>query len=410
MSEAPPHRFLSPAILGIAAGMMLVPLNSTMLAVALPSVLEEFDVSAGTVATLVTVYLGAMVLALPPAGALGDRLGHRRTFLAGVAGFAAASLLAAVAGAFWVLILARVLQAASGSLISTSAAALVRAAAPENQRGAAFGTFDMLVTVSAAVGPFVGGVIVGALDWRWMFLLAVPVGAFAALSVLAWHPPGTDAAQPRPGRFVPINLRLFTRREFSAAVAGILGATVILHGSFILVPLMVEQLMGATATTAGLVLLGISGVSAVAAPLGGRASDRIGRRAPVMLGSLVTAVGLGLLAWYVVAVPLSLASAIPLALLLGVVGAGFGLAGSARQAAALEAVPAHEVGVAAATYYTGRYLGGVIGASLAGAVLTDAVVPGSVSLGFVILAVVAAAVALVSAGLPGPREVPATPA
>jgi DHA2 family methylenomycin A resistance protein-like MFS transporter len=389
--------------------MMLVPLNSTMLAVALPSVMADFDVDAGAVAALVSVYLGTMVVALPLAGAAGDRLGHRRTFLAGVVGFALASLLAAAASAFWLLVLARVLQAASGSLISTSAAALVRAAAPEDRRGAAFGTFDMLVTVSAAIGPFAGGLIVGALDWRWMFVLAVPVATAAALSVITLpiqRAAGHDAATPQ--RFSPINPGLFLRRGYAAAVAGILGATVIIHGSFILVPFMVERLMDGNATTSGLVLLGISGVSALTAPIGGRTSDTVGRRRPAVIGALVTAAGLGALA-LLISGSVAPDSAVPVALLLGVVGAGFGLAGSPRQAAALEAVASHEVGVAAATYYTGRYLGGLLGASLAGLVLAGSVSAGSVALGFGIFAAVAVAVALVSLALPGRVRGVATP-
>lgn len=386
--------------------MMLVPLNSTMLAVALPSLMADFAVDAPAVSSLVTVYLATMVLALPIAGALGDRFGHRRIFLTGVSGFAAASLLAALAGAFWLLVAARMLQAAAGSLISTSSAALVRAAAPAGRRGAAFGTFDMLVTVSAAIGPFIGGLIVGALDWRWLFVLAVPVAAVAAASVTALHP-AARAEQPEaaPRRFAPLNPGLFRRREYTAAVAGILGATVILHGAFILVPLLVERVMGSGATTSGLVLLGISGVSALAAPIGGRASDRIGRRWPAVIGALVTAAGLALLAWAIAGNAVTAAFALPLAVLLGVVGAGFGLAGSPRQAAALDAVSPHEVGVAAATYYTGRYLGGVIGASLAGFVLGGSITTGGVALGFAILAGVGVAVAAVSLGLPadGPR-------
>jgi DHA2 family methylenomycin A resistance protein-like MFS transporter len=158
--------------------------------------------------------------------------------------------------------------------------------------------------------------------------------------------------------------------------------------------------MDGTATTSGLVLLGISGVSAVAAPIGGRASDRIGRRRPAVIGALVTVAGLGAIAWMIGALPVNAAAAVPLALLLGVVGAGFGLAGSPRQAAALESVADDEVGVAAATYYTGRYLGGVLGASLAGLVLAGSVTAGSVALGFSLLAAVGLAVAAVSIWLP----------
>ena len=74
------------AMLGLASGAILVPLNSTMLAVALPSVMDEFGVGAATVASLVTLYLGAVAIALPASGSLGDRFGHRRLFLVGVGG------------------------------------------------------------------------------------------------------------------------------------------------------------------------------------------------------------------------------------------------------------------------------------------------------------------------------------
>lgn len=452
-------RILNRAMLGVASGTILVPLNSTMLAVALPSVMKDFDLSAASVASLVTVYLGAVVIALPLAGALADRLGAQRVFVAGVLIFGLASLLAAAASTFGVLLIARVLQAGSGALISTSAVALVRATAPIERRGAAFGLFDMLVITSAAVGPFVGGIIVSILDWRWTFLLAAPVAITAALSVGLRSPlrAGVDAADAassetrRPldpvglallaawlaallallldartfgltaGLALPvllallvwwerrvaspaIDLRLFSQRGYSAAVAGVLGATVILHATLVLVPQLVERVLRGDAFASGLVLLGISGLSAVAAPIGGRWSDRVGRRAPAVIGSAVTAAGLGALWLFAGPIGLNGAALVVLAVLLGAVGVGFGLAGSPRQAAALESVAGGEVGMAASTYYTGRYLGGVVGASLAGLVLGQAATSGGVALGFAILAGVAGAVAIVSLGLPGRRR------
>src|SRR4029453_10361284 len=100
---------------------------------------------------------GAVTVALPASGSLGDRFGQRRVFLAGVLAFAASSLLAAGAPSFDLLAPARVLQAVSGALVSTTSVALVRAMSPAERRGAAFGVFDMLVSTSAAIGPFVGG-------------------------------------------------------------------------------------------------------------------------------------------------------------------------------------------------------------------------------------------------------------
>ena len=457
MTEARRARLLSPAMLGVASGAVLVPLNSTMLAVALPSVMGEFAIGPETVSSLVTLYLGAVTVALPASGSLGDRFGQRRVFLAGVLAFALWSLLAAAAPSFELLALARVLQAVSGALVSTTSVALVRAMSPPDRRGAAFGLFDMLVSTSAAIGPLVGGVLVGAFGWRSLFVIAVPVALFAAVMVgLVVRPDravagvaGDVAADTSPRHPRPIDIRglvllaalliallaairaagdgglgslaaiavvpllflfvrfelasdhpavdprLFTVRPFAAAVLGVLGATVVLHGAFILVPLLVEELLHGDARTAGLVLLAISAVGAVAAPIGGRLSDRYGRRLPVVAGSLCLTAGLIALWWFAAD-----STAAVIGILLGVVGLGLGLSGSPRQAAAMDAIPADRVGMAAGTYYTGRYLGGVLGASLAGAVLGASVTGAGVTLGFGLLALVGVAVVVVSFGLP----------
>ena len=459
-------------MLGVASGSILVPLNSTMLAVALPGIMDEFHLGAAAVSTLVTLYLGAVAVALPISGSLGDRFGHRRAFLGGVVVFGVASLLAVGATSFAVLQLARVLQAASGAFVSTSSSALVRMAAPAHRRGEAFGLFDLLTSTSAAAGPFIGGVLVGAFGWRSLFVVAVPVALLAALVVGFWLRPGAEVVElaapgggalpaPRAGgealptrRAVlrpPLDLpglallavwivailvalrgdsglpgliaavailplaavlvwfelgrpypavdpRLFHVPAFSAALAGIFGNTVVLHACFILVPMLVERLLIGSATTSGLVLLGISGVGALVAPFGGRASDRRGRRALVASGSLIMTAGLAGLA-----LPAGSGSFVAVGALLGVVGLGMGLSGSPRQAAAFEAIGADRVGMAAGTYYTGRYLGGVVGASLAGAVLATGITAGAVSLGFAVLVAVGLAVTVVSRGLPGRR-------
>lgn len=441
-------------MLGVASGAILVPLNSTMLAVALPDVMGEFSLGANAVSSLVTLYLGAVAVALPLGGSIGDRYGHRRAFLAGVLGFAVSSAVAAFASSFEVLEAARVGQAAMGALISTSAASLIRMTTPADRQGEAFGLFDLLVSISAAVGPFVGGLLVGGFGWRSLFVLAIPLGILSAGFVgLALRPtapevvsPGRRAPIDAPGLlllaaaivafllalrgdggtiaslaalavlpllglFVVVELRrdrpavdprLLVQPAFAAALIGVFGSTVILHGSFILAPLTVDELLGASPVTSGVVLLGMAAAGAVAAPFGGRASDRRGRRALVVTGSLISAGALALLA-----LPGAALSVVTLAILLSVVGLGNGLT-SPRQAAALEAIEPERVGMAAGTYYTGRYLGGVVGASLAGAILGFQVTATGVMTGFAVLAAVGLAVAVASLGLPGRRPVGAS--
>ncbi|MBI2782089.1 MAG: MFS transporter [Chloroflexi bacterium] len=444
-------RLMSAAMLGVASGAILVPLNSTMLAVALPGVMDDFTLGANAVSSLVTLYLGAVAVALPVGGSIGDRYGHRPAFLIGVIAFAVASALAALATSFEILEVSRVGQAVSGALISTSSAALVRETAPPSRQGEAFGLFDLLVSTSAAVGPFIGGLLVGGFGWRSLFVLAVPLGIVSAAFVgLRLRPETAEetaasrrAANPidvpglvllalaivaflvaiRSGSasgalglvtalavvpllvlFVWVELRtdrpavdprLFLRRPFAAAVAGVFGATVILHGSFVIIPLLVEILLHESAVTSGIVLLGLAGVGAIVAPFGGRFSDRRGRRIVVVAGSTISAIGLAAL-W----LGSGAATALSVAALLCVVGFGNGLV-SPRQAAALESVEKSRVGMAAGTYYTGRYLGGVVGASLAGAILGTQVTAGGVATGFLVLALVGVAVTFVSFGLRG---------
>ena len=456
----PRGRLLSPVMLGVASGAILVPLNSTMLAIALPGIMDEFGLAASRVTSLVSLYLGAVAIALPIAGTLGDRFGARRMFLAGVLGFGGASVVAAIATTFTVLELSRVLQAVSGALVSTSSAALIRETAPAERRGEAFGLFDLLGSTSAAVGPFIGGVIVGFFGWRAMFFLALPLALVAAVTVFVVVRPSVEAAAlaadpalradrrpldvpgltllgltigaflvaigavgitdptirtagliaivPLAVAFLVVELRearpavdprLLRQRAFAAALAGVFGSTVVLHGSFILVPLLVERLLAQSATTSGIVLLGVAGVGAIVSPFGGRISDRRGRRGVVVAGSLVSAAGLAVLA-----IPAAITAAAFIAVLLAVVGFGNGLT-SPRQAAALESVEPARVGMAAGTYYTGRYLGGVVGASLAGALLGTTVTAGGVSEGFAILAAVMVGVGVASLGLPGRRAV-----
>jgi MFS family permease len=166
----------------------------------------------------------------------------------------------------------------------------------------------------------------------------------------------------------------------------------------VLVPLLVERIQGGDAQTSGFVLLGISALGAIAAPIGGRRSDVVGRRQPAVIGTVACVVGLAAL-WLIA----PQASTLALGLLLALVGFGMGMAGSPRQTAALEMIEPERVGMAAGTYLTGRYIGGALGATLAGAVLGGTVTPAGVSTGFGILAVVAVGVAASSLFLPARR-------
>ena len=165
-------------VLTVALGTMLAPLNSTMIAVALPEIMDEFKVGLGSAGWLVTAYLIAMASFQPVAGKMGDRIGRRCLVLGGLMCFGLASFITAVAPTLWVLVSFRVLQAVAGALIVPNGAALIRAVVPEARRGGRFGLIGSAVALAAAVGPPFGSVLVTAAGWRAVFyvnlLLVLP--------------------------------------------------------------------------------------------------------------------------------------------------------------------------------------------------------------------------------------------
>jgi MFS family permease len=182
-------------LLTAALGTMLMPLNSTMIAVALPDVVNDLDVSLSSTAWLVSGYLIAQASLQPLAGKLGDRLGRRPLILAGLASFALASLGAALAPSLAVLIAFRVAQAVTGALVFPNAIALVRELLPEARRGTVFGIIGSAIGLAAAGGPPLGGVLVALGGWRAIFLVNLPwvaVAIWLALRSVPRRLPATD--------------------------------------------------------------------------------------------------------------------------------------------------------------------------------------------------------------------------
>lgn len=162
----------------VALGAVLAPLNSTMIAVALPGIADEFGAGAATAGWLVTAYLIAMASLQPVAGRLGDRLGRRTLILGGLTGFGVASLAATVAPSLPLLILFRVAQAVSGAVVLPNGDALLREIVPDARRASRFGLIGSAIGLAAALGPILGGILVSTAGWRAMFavnvLLVVP--------------------------------------------------------------------------------------------------------------------------------------------------------------------------------------------------------------------------------------------
>ena len=165
-------------LITVALGAVLAPLNSTMIAVALPAITDELAAGAAATSWLVTAYLIAMASLQPVAGRLGDRLGRRRLILGGLVGFGLASLGATLSTSLPLLIFFRVAQAVSGAVVLPNGDALLREIVPDERRASRFGMIGSAIGLAAAIGPPIGGLLVSTAGWRAMFavnlLLVVP--------------------------------------------------------------------------------------------------------------------------------------------------------------------------------------------------------------------------------------------
>ena len=431
-------------LLTAALGTMLMPLNSTMIAVALPDIVEDLEVSLASSAWLVSGYLIAQASLQPLAGKLGDRFGRRPLILGGLGSFAVVSLGAALAPTLGVLIACRILQAVTGAMVFPNAFALVRELLPERRRGAAFGMLGSAIGLAAAAGPPVGGALVELGGWRAIFLVNLPwiaaalwlalrtvpervagagrgrfdsIGA-VALSLLlasaAWlmHP-GDVAAWIIPagvvvlailtawfvrfelGREDPVLQPRFLRvRPFAAATASVGLSNLALYGTLLAVPVLLASRPGWSGAEIGIALAAMSVPMLAVSPLGGWLSDRAGRRIAATTGLALVSAAL---------VPLAIAGEdVTIALLIGslaLIGTGIGLSNAAVQAAGVEALEPRDAGVASGIFSTGRYVGGIASASLVAALVTGA--QGDYGLLFTIEAAAALLATLLALALPG---------
>lgn len=398
-------------LLAIAIGTTLAPLNSTMIAVALPEIQHAFGVSVTATAILVTLYLVAMAVGQPIGGRLGDLFGRRRVYLAGLIWFAIASLGCAFAPSLPLLILFRTQQALAGALSFPNGAAIIREAVPETRRGSAFGVVGMATGLAAAAGPPLGGALVHAFGWPAIFWANVPV--VGAAVVLGWQ--SLPRHQPQRGDRPPfdiagsalfaaalgsviliptlvkmehsllaivaglaglvlgfafvrwelrtpapvVDMRLFGRPHFAAACASIGLSNLVMYTALLALPLYLEAVRDLGVQVAGYTLVALSAFAALWGPIGGRWTDRRGRWLPAVAGAVMLLAGTILLTFAVTRPELT-----PMVIALAVMGLGIGVAGAPVQTAAVESVPHARTGSAAGIFSTARYLGSVAGSTV----------------------------------------------
>jgi MFS family permease len=347
-------------LVGIAGGAALVPLNSTMIAVALPRIADDFDISIGRASLLVTVYLVAMLLGQPVAGRLGDAVGHRRLVRIALVGFAAMSIVGALAPSFVALLAARVGQAACGAAIGPGVQAMLRMVTPPAERGRTFGFLGSIIGIGAAAGPVLGGGLTALFGWEAIMLVNLPIVAWALVAA----PPATDSSDRRR-RPHDVEDGPWMTRVFVACCA-IQALTTVGQYMLLLVTPVILEGRGWSSAPIGLVLSTMTVGLIVMGPVGGRAGDQRGRRWPVSVGVTVALAAIVCTAIGGTSIPIAV-----MVVALAASGLGLGFALPSVMTSAVESVDERRAGAASGLFSTSRYVGSIGTSLLLAAWITD---------------------------------------
>jgi len=440
MSSAPGRWVVTATVLG--SGMAA--LDATVVGIALPAIGRDFHAGVASLQWVVDAYTLTLAGLLLLGGTLGDSYGRRKMFVIGTVWFAIASLLCGLAPNAAVLIAARGLQGVGGALLTPGSLAILQASFAEEDRGAAIGAWSGLGGLATAIGPFLGGWLIGAVSWRLVFFINLPL-AVAVVAIAARHVPETKAPGPVPrldvkgaicisgalagitygliaasadswgsvsvlvplaaglillGLFILVEAResepmlplgVFKSRQFSAANAVTFVVYAALGGLLFLVPIVLQVAHGYSPVAAGASLLPVTLIMLVLSSRSGALAARIGPRLQMTVGPLVIAASLLLFT------RIGDSGDYLTAVLPAVVVFGFGVAINVAPltATALAAAPADHAGIASAVNNDVARAAGLIAVAvlpaLAGITGDSYLHPAALAHGFKMAAIMAAA-------------------
>lgn len=392
-------------------------LDNTVVAVALRDVQDDLGAGVAALQGVVTAYTVALAALLLTGGTLADVVGRRRVLLVGLAGFSAASAACALAPSAEALIAARAAQGIGAALVLPGALAVLAAAYPEpGARARAVGIWAATGAAALVAGPVLGGLLVAAAGWPAVFWVNLPLCALVA-AVVALSPAGPPPSRGRrldlPGQALAavglaagtyavvlagrdglgapvataglvsilalsafavverratdpvLPLALLRRRTFLGATVGAFAASLAVFVLLVFLSLFLQLVEQREALASAVRLLPLTVALVVVAPLAGRWAARRGPRPAVVLGLVLSALGVGLSG-------LRLRQQLPdteLALLLGLCGVGIGLTTAPVVTASLDALARTRSGLAAASVNVARELGGVVAVAGLGALV-----------------------------------------
>ena len=415
-SQAPgASRWLVLGIVSVA--LLLIVIDMTVLYTALPRLTHDLAATASAKLWIINSYSLVVSGLLLGMGTLGDRLGHKRLFMSGLAVFGAASLAAAFAPGTGVLIAARALLGVGAAMMMPATLSLIRLAfSDDKERALAIGIWASVASGGAAFGPVVGGALLEHFWWGSVFLINVPIVLIALPLAWRWIPAsrgnperpwdltasiqvmlglmaGTYAIKElgkqspdwllaaialltgvvflvifvrrqRRSRHPLLDLALFGNKAFSTAAISALVASAALLGMELVFSQRLQLVLGFSPLEAGWAVLPLPVAAFVAGPVAGRLLPRWGSAR--LLGRALLASGLGMGGY----LALHQAPALWQALSLVILGAGIGAAMTAASATLLMSAPAERAGMAASVEEVSYELGGALGVTVMGSLLS----------------------------------------
>jgi EmrB/QacA subfamily drug resistance transporter len=330
----------------LGSGMALI--DTTVVSIALPRIGRTFSASVGTLQWIVTGYTLTLAALLLLGGSLGDRYGRRRVFCIGIAWFSVSSAICGIAPNSATLIAARIVQGIGAALLTPGSLAILQASFSERDRGRAIGAWSGLGGLASAAGPLLGGYLIAAASWRWIFFINIPLGAavlwismrrvpesrdldatgridvggaaagmfsLAALAYGLIEGPARGFSSPavfvvlaaglvgagvfimleRVSRAPMLPLHLFANRQFSVTNGVTLVVYAALGGALFLLPVELQVVNRYTPFEAGAALIPLTVVLLFLSAPSGRLAAKIGPRLQMGSGPIVVGAGLALL-------------------------------------------------------------------------------------------------------------------
>jgi DHA2 family lincomycin resistance protein-like MFS transporter len=319
----------------------VVILNETIMGVAIPTLIEDLGITASVAQWLTSAFMLTMATVIPITGYLLQRFDTRPLFITAMSLFSAGTLIAALAPGFPVLLVARVVQASGTAIMFPLLLTTVMTLVEPARRGRMMGNISIVISVAPAIGPTLSGIILSLLDWRWMFLLVLPIALLSLVvggrlmknvttprrtpidvlsvvlsaigfgglvyglstvgsavgSLTAWLPLIVGVLtlvvfvlrQLRLQRrdTALLDLRTFESRTFTMSVIMFSVSMMALFGTIILLPIYMQTVLGVDALAAGLLLLPGGLIMGLLAPTVGRIYDRIGPTRLLVTGSVI---------------------------------------------------------------------------------------------------------------------------